>query len=394
MQDSFSILSPAGYVMDVGIVPSVNGTGTYGSVFVSKLLPGGLVQARGRGEYSLEGRLSGRQGTMQINCITGTDGASQAVAFIAVSPTLLLGVAVDATNRPYALLVDILGNLVGQSEAMGPALPAGTPLTIELAWDSQNVVRQGDHAAFQFNDQIADWGATNVPVWIPFVPTKLYVGTSLGGYGLLSFTGIIGKVQIGDTVTFVTVVGASEAEDLGDNADLYGESDFAADAGVIWDASVDSSGVSDLASDANVTLAGEADYIGDSDLAAAAGLNFEVDVDSAGSSDLGADATGTWAVESAQNGEANVTAEADVAWDASVDASGASDLAAAAGLNFEVDADASGSSDLTADANVAWDASADASGSSDLTANSDVAWDASADASGSSAMTADGEILP
>jgi hypothetical protein len=333
MQDSFSILSPAGYVMDVGIVPSVNGTGTYGSVFVSKLLPGGLVQARGRGEYPLDGRLSGRQGTMQINCITGTAGASQAVAFIAVSPTLLLGVAVDATNRPYALLVDILGNLVGQSEAMGPALLAGTPLTIELAWDSQNVVRQGDHTAFQFNDQIADWGATNVPVWIPFVPTKLYVGTSLGGYGLSSFTGIIGKVQIGDTVTFVTVVGASEAEDLGDSADFYGESDFAADAGVVLDASVDSSGDSDFTSDANV------------------------------------------------------------AWDASVDSAGASDLAAAAGLNFEVDVDASGSSDLTANSDITWAADANASGSSDLGADVTITLDADADASGSSDVTADGQIL-
>lgn len=230
MQDTFSILSPAGYVMDVGAVAPANGTGTYGGVFVSKLLSGADVQVRGVGEHALNGRLSGRHGTMVINCTTGAVGSARGVAFIALTPTLILGVALDSSNRPYALLVDAFGTTIGQSEAIA-AISAGTPLTIQLAWDAVNVVRDGVHAGFQYNEQVAAW--TTAPgVWTPFVPTSLYVGTAFSGHALADFNGVINKVQVGDTVVFSPVVGAAVAEDLNGSAQFAGTSTFTASADV------------------------------------------------------------------------------------------------------------------------------------------------------------------
>lgn len=290
-QESFSILSPAGYVMDVSVVAPVNGPGTYGSVFVSRPLPGGVVQVRGKGEHLLEGQLSGQQGTLLINCTTGTAGASQAIAFIALSPTLLLGVALDTSNRPYALLVDVLGTTVGQSVVLGPAIPAGIPLVLELVWDSKNVIWEGGHAAFQYNDQITAWSAS-VPTWDSFEPTSLYVGTSLGGHGLSSFTGVIGKVQVGNSVVFTTVVGAVEAENLGDSADL--------------------AGTSILIAGAKVTYAETASCVGASSIVAPAGVVRPASASLPGDSDLTADAVATWDIASDLQGESSITADADV----------------------------------------------------------------------------------
>jgi len=309
-QESFSILSPAGYVMDVGFVAPVNGTGTYGSVFVSRPLPGGVVQVRGKGEHLLAGQLSGQQGTLLINCTTGTAGASQAIAFIALSPTLSLGVALDASNRPYSLLVDVLGTTVGQSVVLGPAIPAGTPLVLELAWDSKNVIWEGGHAAFQYNDQITAWTA-NVPAWLSFIPTSLYVGTSLGGHGLSSFTGVIGKVQVGNSVVFTPVVGAMEAENLGDSADLAGTSIFTAGAKVTYAETASLSGASSIVAPAGVVRPASASLSGASDLTAdaigtLAGVSTLV-----GASDLTADAVVTLAGVSDLQGESSVMADND-----------------------------------------------------------------------------------
>jgi len=366
MQDNFSIISPAGYVMDIGVISPSNGTGTYGNVSVSKVLPGGFVQARGRGDYPITGSLSGRQGTMLINCTTGTGGASQAVAFIAFSPTLLLGVALDASNRPYGLLVDTSGNVVGQSEAAGPTLAAGVPLTIELAWDSQKAVRLGGYAALQFNGLIANWNPI-VLAWVPFVPTTLYVGTSFGGYGFSTFTGTVGKVQVSDTVIFETSEWEVEAQDLGDSAHLYGSSSISMHAGVDWAAVTDISAGSSFAPDAKI-------------------VRLVLSNLSAGSS-FAPDAKIVRLALSNLLGGANIAPSAGVDWTAAASLSGETNIISNATEDLAALSSLPGSADVTAGTKVSRPVSTNISAGANLTSNGTAIWGALSDLPGESGLT-------
>jgi len=349
MQDGFSILSPAGYVMDVVIGAPVNGVGTYSGVVVSQLLPGGLVQVRGKGNHFLQGRLSGRQGTIQINCITGTGGAAQAIAFIAASSTLLLGVALDASNRPYALIVNNLGVAIAESEVFGPTLASGVPLTIQFAWDSNNVVHNGQHASFQFNDQIASWLAV-VPTWDYFVPTSLYVGTSFGGAGLIPFTGVVGKVQVGDSVIFTPVVGAIEAEDVGINLLSIGDSILTSSAEAAWAAGTSPLGGAGLSADSDVVWAAKVDSLADSDLISGVVAIWDAEITATGDSSVAVDAS--WSFEVSPLGESDLTASAEALWEAETSPSADSSLTASAEALWEAETSSSADSSLIADGDI------------------------------------------
>jgi hypothetical protein len=230
---------------------------------------------------------------MQINCTTGAPGTAQAVAFIAVSPSIMLGVAVDTTNRPYALIIDNLGFSVGRSGTFGPALPAGVPLTIQFAWDVENIVYADDRAGFQFNDQVAVW-YPDVATWAPFVPTTLYVGTSLGGLALSNFTGVVGKVQVGDKVVFEIAPGAiiEEEEYLSGNAVMPGLSTV--------------SGTMDLILGGFATINGDSGETADGTVLYAAGDTM------AGDSGETADGTVLYAAGDTMAGDSSVSATATV----------------------------------------------------------------------------------
>lgn len=251
--DTLTVLSPAGYLINYSVVGLGNGSvsNTSGGVSVSQLLPGGGVQAQGVGEHALNSRLSGRHGTMLVNATAGATGSARAVAFIAVSPTILLGVALDNSNRPYALLLDLYGTTVGQSE-VGAAVPVGEPLTVQLAWDAENLVYNGLHAGVQSNNQVLDWTTLPSAPWTPFIPTVLYVGTSLNGLGLGDFNGTISRVQVGDTVVFVPIPGAAVSEDLSASATLAGVSTLAAAATVAYEGGAAMVGDSTVVAEADV----------------------------------------------------------------------------------------------------------------------------------------------
>jgi hypothetical protein len=276
MQDGFSIISPAGYFMNVGVVSPLNGPGTYGGVVVAQILPGGSVQARGVGEHILSPlgyQLSGRQGTMLINCTTGTAGSAQGIAFIAVSPTIMLGVALDTDNRPYGVILDILGNQAGKSGVFGPPILEGTPLTIQFAWDINNIVYADDRAGFQFNNQVEVW-YPDVVTWTPFVPTSLYVGTSFGGLSLADFAGTVGMVQVSNEVTFDVLPGAiiEEEEYFNANATMPGESTASAVPFLVLGGDATLDGDSSQTADADMALAGASTMDGDSSVTALGGL--------------------------------------------------------------------------------------------------------------------------
>jgi len=318
MPDTFSILSPAGFIMEVDVVPPQNGPGTHGRNIVSTLLPGANVQVRGVGEHTLQTprgfSLSGRVGTMQIDCSAGAQGVDQAVAFLRAG-SLYLGVAVDAINRPYALIYDQFGNLAGKSAIFTPPpVPEGQNLEITLAWDVENVVYFGRHAGFQYNDWVALW-YTNVPPWTPFQPTSLMVGTTFGQLALADFAGTIDRVQVGNEVIWDIAPGASieVAEQHQGQALMPGDSSWIAVPSLILGADSTMAGDSTASGTATVAYEGAATMAGDSSVTPGAGVTYQVDSTMAGDSSVAADIDIYDEIDLTLNGDSSVAAAADVA---------------------------------------------------------------------------------
>jgi hypothetical protein len=267
MLDGFSILSPAGYVMDVSVVSPVNGTGTFGPQFVSQILPGGGIHTRGFGEIPVTG-ISGRQGTIRANFITGAAGTNQALAFIAVSTTVLLGIALDTLNRPYVILKNLSGTTIGQSNVVGGPVAAGVPLLVQFAWNSQGIVYAGLHAGVEMEGEVADWITSPNASWAFFVPTKLYVGTTLGGLGLGSFTGVIGNIQVSDQVIFSPLTSDVIEATTGITASMAGASTMTATARVVYKGAATLAGSAAVAATARVVYDGSSTMAGSSSVAA------------------------------------------------------------------------------------------------------------------------------
>jgi len=228
MQDQSFTLSSAGYIMEVAVVAPVNGTGTWGGPFLFPVLSGATFHTRGTGTFTLPGAgapVSGQQGTMHATLTTGPAGTAQAVAFLALSPTVMLGFALDTTNRPYVVLQDENGVTVGESNPLLDAVPEGTPLTLNFAWNAKGSVDGINYAGLMANGSVADWSVAPAAEWDAFIPSAIHVGTSLGALGLSSFTGTIGNVQVSNQVIFLPSGGSTtdgEGEEEGPLASTMG----------------------------------------------------------------------------------------------------------------------------------------------------------------------------
>lgn len=254
MQESASILSPAGFIIDVGVVAPVNGTGTMGQQYVAPLLPGGAFHTRGTGTFDLSDKMvSGRQGALSVTLTTGTAGSAQAVALLALSPTAMLGIALDTSNRPYALLKDVFGTTVGQSKPLSTAIAAGVPLTITLSWNSQGVVFGGRFASFTVGGVVTDWTISPVAAWSWLTPSLLHIGTSLGALGLSNFTGTIGIVQLGSQVV-APPAGSDTAETVAETSTMAGSA--AVSASIVRKTPVTSAMAGSAAVSASATVTG------------------------------------------------------------------------------------------------------------------------------------------
>jgi hypothetical protein len=198
------MISPAGFVIDLSLIQRADGS-VVPTPSVSQLLPGGSVQVTGVGDHLLSGRLSGRQGTLDVSLITGAPGSARAVAFLvnnAMTPTKYIGIALDASNRPFALLsVDGALTVYGQSTPSSAPLIAGTPLLCRLAFSSTGVIVGGFFAAFELggDDNLQDWAVYPSTAWSSFMPTHLLLGVGNLG-GLADFNGKLNTVQGSDLV--------------------------------------------------------------------------------------------------------------------------------------------------------------------------------------------------
>jgi len=206
MPDNFMI-SPAGFILDYAVAtPPTVGVGLKPN-FVWQPLPGMVTFMNSTGDVPLNATVSGTQGTLQAICTAGTAGAAQVVAFLVdniTTPTLFLGISLDTTNRPCAWILDAHGTTVAHFANSGSAVVSGTPMTINLAWNSAAAVQSTHFAELKVNGAIptGTWSTDATTAWTPFQPTALLVGDqgkstfqSLG-----AFVGTVQKVQVTNTV--------------------------------------------------------------------------------------------------------------------------------------------------------------------------------------------------
>lgn len=208
LQDGFTSFGAGGRLWDVGVRPHVNGRGTYGPVVISELLPGATIQAQGRGQLPLvQGEVLGRKGALQVSYIAGATGVMRPVVCLS-DGTHLLCIKVDTFNRPFAVIEDIAGTVVAESDPLGPTKEEGARGDATVTWDSTALVAGGGGLYAAFKDDangifpIADWSATMpISTWAAFAPSTLLLGMNLTSPAE-DFNGTVQKVQVSDLSGF------------------------------------------------------------------------------------------------------------------------------------------------------------------------------------------------
>lgn len=202
MPDAPFMISPAGFIAqpnwNASPQPGLGPNLSPGSpATVTSLLPGGILQLVGTGEFDLIGnQLGGARGALQVDLVTGTAGTNQALAFLlqtAGVSTIYLGFSLDTTNRPKFIITDVSGTQVAAGSLSGAAIAAGTPLSLRLFWDSAGSVFP-PFVAWTVNGIAQTVSTLPSTPWKPFFPSTIICGQ--GGPGSnVDFVGQLGRVQ-------------------------------------------------------------------------------------------------------------------------------------------------------------------------------------------------------
>lgn len=191
------ILSPAGFVVRVQDQAPVNGLGSYGGLAVTPTLGVGNYPLAGTGFHQLP--LAPGKGTLDLQVVTGAAGSARSLGAVVESlnaPTRYIEILLDATNRPYARIMDLYGTVVALTAPAGPPIAAGVPLHIRFAWNSQSPINGAVYAYLAVNEAVANlWATQPLVAWVPFAP----VGVLLGGGSAAAFNGTIRIAQVNDT---------------------------------------------------------------------------------------------------------------------------------------------------------------------------------------------------
>lgn len=153
--------------------------GTLADLRVSTALPGSAISQFGPGAYSLEDKVFGVRGTILASFITGQPGSQRVVGYLTdnlSNPANRILIGVDAMNRPFISIRNILGDQVVSAGPTNPSLPANYQITILLSWDSTQAIDGVRFARFQLNRAAApenDWNIDPTSPWTPFRPTHL-----------------------------------------------------------------------------------------------------------------------------------------------------------------------------------------------------------------------------
>ena len=211
------IFGANGLILDVnyGSAPQKNGS-CFGNPTASPALPGGSFQAKGSGEIALfPSQVSGLQGSMEVAFTTGASGAARGIAFIS-DGTHVIGIALDASNAPYAIVTDVTGTV--KLTGAGDSAPSGTNVVVNLTWDSRNPLSTGLYAFARVGERTLSWSTDPGAPWTAFSPTKVLLGTALPApYNLSLFNGSITRFQVSKIPTVVIAPGESTVNTISDS---------------------------------------------------------------------------------------------------------------------------------------------------------------------------------
>lgn len=201
------IVYPAGYIGLMDYAP-------FGVSIVKPLQAPGLI-ARTLGVYPLNYGLCGTQGTIEASFTVGATGSGRLLVFLVdqwPSPTKYIGIGLDSSNRPYALMsVDGVGTVYGQSSPTWPTIASSTSLRARLAYNLRDPLYETRTAVMQVNDETeGNWVPDPLVTAYGFVPGALVIGPA--GLSLSAFNGSVKWVQVsGEAETVVVSLPIEEA---------------------------------------------------------------------------------------------------------------------------------------------------------------------------------------
>jgi len=164
---------------------------------VYRPVPGLLLAARGRGDFSLDH--PGSRGTIEAEIVTGALGAGATVLQLQTSAsatTHRIRIDLNDSNRPEFAIFNGGGSAVTSWTPAGADIPAGTALRIRLVWDSRAPLSSGLHVSFTAFDGSAfegDWDPLPTTPWVMGPMQTLLSGYSADG----EFNGTIRLIQVG-----------------------------------------------------------------------------------------------------------------------------------------------------------------------------------------------------
>lgn len=206
MPEAFAI-SPAGMISAPTYTTPTTAFSSMGSLVVAQIVPGLFLRTAGVGETPIASAAPLTRGTMEVQYITGTAGSAQALAlFEPVESGLTgyrFGMAVDSTNRPFVLMYDAIGNVVGRTTPSGSAIPVGVRVVARLAWDSTQAIQGVRFASFRVNGQFVpsgEWTTNPTVTWAPMLGGVLEAGMAYTTQTLSDFAGTLLSIQAGNGV--------------------------------------------------------------------------------------------------------------------------------------------------------------------------------------------------
>ncbi len=119
------------------------------------------------------------------------------------TPTKYVVLAVDSLNRPLLRITNVVGTLVAEVTPSTASVSPGTPMSVRLSWDSENLLSASSrHASLTVNGVAvpdANWTTDPTADWASFQPTHLVIGRGLGAAS--DFNGVMGNTQISNQVS-------------------------------------------------------------------------------------------------------------------------------------------------------------------------------------------------
>lgn len=215
-------------------------------------MPGTVIMGQGKGERIFTGvRPSGKRGTLLLDVVMPPSGWPESICALGdMDSNQFFLVGKQYVNQIGVALV-WNGNPIYFADADGPVCPAGSRVTIRLAWDCETPIYKGNHVFLKVNDSIFpnDEWQIGQATWPAFSPDRISTGLPFNMFG--DFKGDVLRYAVSDEVhldldgdsaegSFFTATMLAYALFEGDpteneTATSVGNSAVAADLTAVWD---------------------------------------------------------------------------------------------------------------------------------------------------------------